>query len=218
MKKSFELELLDQDNIPEQDLYQNLRELQFINTYLGGHAVIKKGLAAFKSKQLNVLEIGSGGGDNLGALQKAFPDNLYTGLDLKKTCINYSHSKYSSITWLCDDYKKIDNKPNFDVIFNSLFCHHFKDEELVEMLKLMYTKANKGFFIGDLHRHNLAYYAIKFLTTLFSKSYLVKNDAPLSVKRGFTKPEWQILLKKAGINNYQIKWCWAFRHLIIAKK
>jgi len=29
--------------------------------------------------------------------------------------------------------------------------------------------------------------SIKMLTALFSKSWLVKNDAPLSVKRGFRK-------------------------------
>jgi hypothetical protein len=56
------------------------------------------------------------------------------------------------------------------------------------------------------------------LTSLFSKSYLVKNDAPLSVKRGFTSDEWRLLLLKAGIENYTITWCWAFRHLIVVKK
>jgi hypothetical protein len=82
----------------------------------------------------------------------------------------------------------------------------------------MNKNSKNGFFIGDLHRHWLAYYSIKFLTKLFSKSYLVKNDAPLSVQRGFTKKEWVILLKKAGIKNYEITWCWAFRHLILVKK
>jgi hypothetical protein len=53
------------------------------------------------------------------------------------------------------------------------------------------------------------------LTRLFSKSYLVKNDAPLSVLRGFTKKEWLKYLKKAGATHYAVKWKWAFRHQII---
>jgi hypothetical protein len=54
------------------------------------------------------------------------------------------------------------------------------------------------------------------LTALFSKSYLVKNDAPLSVKRGFKKSELISLLKKAGFTDYSVKWSWAFRYKIVA--
>jgi hypothetical protein len=50
---------------------------------------------------------------------------------------------------------------------------------------------------------------------MFSKSDLVKNDAPVSVLRGFKKMEWKNLLQKAGINNYSVKWKWAFRFLIV---
>ena len=74
-----------------------------------------------------------------------------------------------------------------------------------------------GFFINDLHRHPFAYYSIRILTSLFSKSYLVKNDAPLSVLRGFKKKELSALLDKAGISNYTIQWKWAFRWLVIVR-
>ena len=217
MNKSYQKELLDADEIPEADLVQNLKELKFINTHLGGHDVIKKGLKAFGQGQFNILEIGSGGGDNLMFLKKYFSRNKYNGLDIKEICTKYSYSQDSTINWILDDYKNHKPKESYDLIFNSLFCHHFKDEDLVEMLKWMKANAKIGFFIGDLHRHWLAFYSIKLLTFLFSKSYLVKNDAPLSVKRGFTKNEWKILLEKAEIKEYKITWCWAFRHLIVVK-
>ena len=86
------------------------------------------------------------------------------------------------------------------------------------MIQWMYHKSKKGFFINDLHRHPLAYYSIKWLTKAFSKSYMVKNDAPLSVKRGLLKKEWEAIFYKAGIKNFQIKWQWAFRWLIVCKK
>jgi SAM-dependent methyltransferase len=218
MKKSYQKELLDADEISEADLIQNLKELKFINTYLGGHDVIKKGLKRFGKENHKILEIGSGGGDNLMMLKKNFPENEYAGLDIKEVCIAYSSSLDSEIFWIKEDYKKHQPEKTYDLIFNSLFCHHFDDESLVEMLKWMNKNSTKGFFIGDLHRHKLAHFSIKFLTKLFSKSYLVKNDAPLSVQRGFTKKEWEILLKKARIENYSISWCWAFRHLIVVKK
>jgi hypothetical protein len=63
----------------------------------------------------------------------------------------------------------------------------------------------------------MAYYSIKWLTKVFSRSYLVKNDAPLSVKRGFKKNDLIELLKQAGINNYTIEWKWAFRWLVVVR-
>ncbi len=218
MNKSQEKELLDADEIPEKDLIQNLKELKFINTFLGGHDVIKKGLKKFGKERHKILEIGSGGGDNLMMLKRNFPENYYAGLDIKQVCIDYSQSLDSHINWIKEDYKKHQPEKPYDLIFNSLFCHHFDDFSLIEMLIWMNKNSSKGFFIGDLHRHWLAFYSIKFLTILFSKSYLVKNDAPLSVQRGFTKKEWEILLEKAGIKHYEISWCWAFRHLIVVKK
>jgi hypothetical protein len=150
-------------------------------------------------------------------LKKYFPVNTYYGLDIKQVCIDYSKSQDSTIGWIEADYRKHQPDKPYDVIFNSLFCHHFEDEALVEMLKWMKNNARDGFFIGDLHRHWLAYFSIKWLTSMFSKSYLVKNDAPLSVRRGFTRTEWQELLHKAGMMNYSITWCWAFRHLIVVR-
>ena len=69
--------------------------------------------------------------------------------------------------------------------------------------------------INDLERNAFAYYAIKLLTKLFSKSYLVKNDAPLSVKRGFRTVEWHAIIKDAGVQEYTVSSKWAFRHEII---
>jgi hypothetical protein len=81
----------------------------------------------------------------------------------------------------------------------------------------MKTNARLGFFINDLHRHKVAYYSIKVLTAIFSNSYLVKHDAPLSVARGFTKDEWLQFFNIAGIGNFSIEWKWAFRWLIVFK-
>ena len=118
---------------------------------------------------------------------------------------------------MISDYKKYMFPSKPDIIFSSLFCHHFTEPELIQMLRWMRNNSRYGFFINDLHRHPFAYHSIRILTSLFSKSYLVKNDAPLSVLRGFKKKELEELLKKAGITDYSIKWKWAFRWLVIVR-
>jgi hypothetical protein len=87
----------------------------------------------------------------------------------------------------------------------------------VDMLRWMKNNTIKGFFINDLQRHPFAYHSIKILTKIFSRSYLVKNDGPISVLRGFRKNEWMQLIEKAGITKYSIYWRWAFRYLVVVK-
>jgi len=86
------------------------------------------------------------------------------------------------------------------------------------MLQWMKQNSRIGFFINDLHRHWLAYFLIKYITKFFSKSYLVKNDAALSVARSFRKKDWQHLFQLAGIPKFDIAWRWAFRFLVTCKK
>jgi ubiquinone/menaquinone biosynthesis C-methylase UbiE len=218
-------ELLDRNDIPFSDIEQNMHELNIINAWLGGHRITLGGFKKLigNKKEITVCEIGCGGGDNLLAIQQWCNKKKITvkliGIDINADCIKYAKTKLQDgdCAFFEKDYRKAnlaDEKPG--IIFSSLFCHHFNNEELIGMLQWMRFNSTTGFFINDLHRHPLAYYSIKWITRIFSKSYLVKNDAPLSVLRGFRKREWENLLKAAGIHKYELKWEWAFRWLIIS--
>jgi len=223
--RSYEKELLDRDDIPFADIRQNMRELDIINTRLGGHAITLTGFRRLLQdrQSVTVCEIGCGGGDNLAAIERwcrkrKIAVNLM-GIDINPDCIEVARTTLASVgaALLVSDYRLVNfGKEKPDIIFSSLFCHHFTDGQLVSMLQWMHTNAALGFFINDLHRHWLAYYSIKWLTALFSRSYLVKNDAPLSVKRGFARKEWITLLRQAGIDNSHLQWRWAFRWLLVA--
>jgi 2-polyprenyl-3-methyl-5-hydroxy-6-metoxy-1,4-benzoquinol methylase len=226
LNRSYQKELLDGKNIPFADIQQNMQELNFINTWLGGHAITIDGFKQILQgrKKITVCEIGCGGGDNLLAIYNWCNKNniaiQLTGIDYNKDCIDIARTRLQAThtEFITSDYKEAgfgNNKP--DIIFSSLFCHHFTNEELLYMLNWMHANTRLGFFINDLHRHFLAFYSIKILTRLFSKSYLVKNDAPLSVERGFVKKEWLDLLEQSSANNYSIHWKWAFRWLITSR-
>ncbi len=224
--RSYKKELLDGEDIPFTDIQRNMQELNFINTWLGGHAITIAGLKQLlgNRKEVLVCEIGCGGGDNMVALHTWCKSNNinagFYGIDIKPECIRLASGRrelQTNTTWLQCDYRlaKFDRKP--DIIFSSLFCHHFTNEQLIEQLQWMAQNTTIGFFINDLQRHALAYHLIKQLTRVFSSSYLVKHDAPLSVARGFKKHEWYNLLQKAGLKNATVVWKWAFRYLVIYK-
>ena len=224
-QRSCQKELLDETDISKDLLYQNLKELEIINKYLGGHTISLKGFKKImtdKLKLYNIFDIGCGGGDSLKSIAKWAEFGKYrihlTGIDLKQDCIDYAKNncvEFPEINFSQNDFRNAFSEKNkIDIVHASLFCHHFKENEIIDFIKLC-DKNKAVFIINDLERNRIAYYSIKFLTRFFSKSLLVRNDAPLSVMRGFKKKDWQLMLQKAGIKNYLISNCWAFRHLII---
>ncbi|MBB6460183.1 methyltransferase domain-containing protein [Flammeovirga kamogawensis] len=225
-QRSNQLELLDRDDIPELDLHKNLDELHTINSLLGGYKVVLDGLSELLKDDKHVyriLDIGSGGGDTLKEIYKRFGSKYkleLIGVDLKAECIDYARKNVEGlpIKFIRSDYRDIINGGDqFDIIITNLFCHHLKDKDLIFLFSWMKRNATTGCVINDLHRHSLAYYSIKYLTTFFSRSYLVKNDACLSVARGFSLNEIEYYLEAALVRNYSIEWKWAFRWLIILK-
>jgi 2-polyprenyl-3-methyl-5-hydroxy-6-metoxy-1,4-benzoquinol methylase len=169
-----------------------------------------------------VLDIGSGGGDTLKHIAKWARKKGYqfelTGVDLKKDCIDYATQfckEYPEISFVQSDYRDLlKEQESYDIIVTSLFCHHLTNEELKGLFTWCTQHATIAFILNDLHRHPLAYYSIAFLTQVFSNSYLVKNDAKLSVLRGFKRDELQQLLKPF---TFELHWIWAFRWLGIIR-
>ncbi len=225
-KRACQKELLDDPSMSFEEIQLNMKELNTINSLLGGHAITLSGLRKIvsdrKDSSISVMEIGCGGGDNLKALWtwaiKGNSSIQFSGVDINPACISFAKQVFPEANYLHADYRQLifDKQP--DILFSSLFCHHFTDEELVEQLRWMYRHCKLGFFINDLHRHWVAYHSIRLLTAVFSRSRLVKNDAPLSVKRGFRRADWIRLLQYAGIPDAEIQWRWAFRWLIVVKK
>ncbi|MBC7424883.1 MAG: class I SAM-dependent methyltransferase, partial [Ferruginibacter sp.] len=163
VERSYKQEILDGNDIPFADIRQNMRELNTINTHLGGHAItiagVKKILSQFSvNSPITICEIGCGGGDNLQAISqwcsKKNTPATFIGIDIKQECIDYAQQQYPLLNcqWLLSDYKELsflaDEQPA--IIFSSLFCHHFNEQQLVIMLKWMEQNASKGFFINDL--------------------------------------------------------------------
>jgi 2-polyprenyl-3-methyl-5-hydroxy-6-metoxy-1,4-benzoquinol methylase len=219
-------ELLDGPNLSAEELHQNMAELDVINRWLGGHHTTLAGLELLmtdKTKTYTIIDIGCGGGDMLKiiadwAQSKNYKVNLL-GLDNNKDILDYAKQHTpKTITYLLGNFQDLpDLAPKPDILISALFMHHLFDKSLFQLLWMMGGYQKVGFVINDLHRHPLAYWSIKILTALFSKSRLVKHDAALSVARGFNKTELEDFFTQAKIGTVSIKWSWAFRWLIVGK-
>jgi ubiquinone/menaquinone biosynthesis C-methylase UbiE len=226
--RSFSPEKMDDLNVNESELRKNLDELEIVNRLLGGYNVVLNALEKinFSTLEITVLDVGSGGGDTLRTIAKwAQKKNLsinLIGVDWNPVMTKYAEEKSKSFSNIqfktINVFDDILLNERADIVMNNLFCHHFTDVELVKLIQRMNQLASRAVIINDLHRHWFAYYSIKIITSIFSKTYLVKYDAPLSVARSLTKDEWKKILFDAGIENYSLKWMWAWRWQIIIDK
>lgn len=221
---------MDDLSLASDALRRNLDELETINTWLGGYAPVLDALDRLRphfpaGRPLRLADLGSGGGDTLRQIARwarrhAIPVEL-TGIDANPFMLDYAASKarqYPEINFRRQDIFSAEFQAQpFDILTCSLFCHHFSDAALVDLLPKWQQQAGVAVIINDLHRHPLAYHSIRWLTRLFRGSYLVQNDAPLSVARAFTRLNWQQLLQQAGIRQYTLRWRWAFRWQVIIR-
>ena len=218
---------MDQPGVPPEETQQALRELEMINKLLGGYHVVLDALDQLEwKKPMTIMDLGCGGGDMLRAIAawaeiKKHDVNLI-GVDMNPVMTQFASEQskqYPNIVYktmnVFDDellLKKV------DISMNSLFCHHFDNSELIGLISRMNQLSAVAVIINDLHRHPIAYYSIKILTAIFSKTHLVKYDGPISVLRALTRKEWQNVLAAAGITQYKLGWMWAWRWQIIIRK
>lgn len=228
-KRSDGIEIMDDLNCSGEVVDQTLVELEFINKWLGGNAVTINGLNCLLSEnkftkgEIIVADLGCGGGDMLKLLSEHFERKKliaqFVGIDANPNIIAYAQANthldqnisYRTLDILSPEFRK----EKYDLVFATLFFHHFTADQLVEIFSSLKNQTRIGIVINDLHRHWLAYHSIKLLTRLFSKSSMVRYDAPLSVLRGFSKQELTEILHRSGIKNYSLKWKWAFRWQLI---
>ena len=226
--RSNEKELLDENNIQQDLLFKNLKELDILNRNTGGHRITLKGiklLVTDHTKIYHIVDLGCGSGDSLRAIadwarEKNFNVQL-TGIDMNADVIEYlkKHSStYPEITGIKADYQEfLDRNTSVDIVHCSLFCHHLNDEELIKLFTYFSQKVTSGFVINDLQRNWMAYYSAWFFTRLLHGTVLAKNDGPVSVLRAFKIIELENLLKNANIRNYIIQKKRIFRLLIVGK-
>jgi 2-polyprenyl-3-methyl-5-hydroxy-6-metoxy-1,4-benzoquinol methylase len=224
-------ELLDNLECQGEEVSQNLRELDFINKWLGGNALSISILKAYfknrpsSSTPSRFLDLGSGSGDLAHQchllLQKK--GQAYTvGIDANPFMCDYANTyhKEENLTFRCLNIFDAQELPEHDIFHACLILHHFTEEELINVFQKLKKETKELVIINDLHRHPLAYYSIKWLTQLFSKSEFVKHDAPLSVAKGFKKKELEKVILAAGWKPEQIeiRWRWAFRWAICLRQ
>ena len=221
-------EIMDNFSMEGEILRDALDKIAGINRLLGGNKVTLEGVQQLLSKEqqqgpereIRILDVGCGNGDMLRTLADfAKEKNLkfrLTGIDANAFTIGHARGlseNYENINFLCVDiFEEILLEKEYDLILCTLTLHHFKDEEILTLLKGFKERSRLGIVINDLQRSALPYYLFIALCFVFRLNSMSKDDGLISILRGFKKVDLQRYSNQLNLKNTTIRWKWAFRY------
>jgi ubiquinone/menaquinone biosynthesis C-methylase UbiE len=172
------------------------------------------------------LDVGAGSGELLrvvaGWAQETKRSALLVGLELNARsarAIIEESAEFSSLYAVRGDALRLPFADNrFDYAICSLFTHHFKDEQVVAILKELSRVARRRIFVIDLHRHALAYYLYMTVGHIFLHNRLIREDGTLSILRGFLPQELKRLGARAQLAKVSVERRFPFRLVFSASK
>ncbi len=126
----------------------------------------------------------------------------------KKLSINYPNISYLSEDIFNEKFKNL----NYEIALCTLTLHHFKDEEIIQIMEILKKQSSIGIVVNDLHRNALAYRLFQGLCFVFRLNAMSREDGLVSILRGFKKEELIAFSKKLNLKKYTIQWKFAFRY------
>lgn len=224
--RSFEKEILDlgPEHYTAEEYNDCMIKLDRIGKWLGGDAATFFAINKMNQSPQSILDVGCGGGLFTIRMASKYPKAKVLGIDINPQAIAFAKQHLASMK---NPPKNVDfewrkegklNEPDksFDVVMSTLVCHHLDDQQIVEFLTKARQVARQKVIINDLHRHPIAFGLFNMVSPLFFRNRLVLADGQLSIKRAFTRNEWENYIKQVQPKSlpYSISWHWAFRWIV----
>lgn len=228
--RSEKLELIDTGDYTPEEYEGCLAELRRINRWLGDESALKNSLLREIENQnlteFSVLDVGAGSGELLRiAARFARKRNLRArlfGLELNARsarAIAEESKDYKNIRAIRGDAFRLPcAADSFDYGICSLFTHHFRNENVIEILSEMNRVARRKIFVIDIHRHPVAYYFYTTIGRAFLRNRLTRHDGALSILRAFKPRELEELGRAAGLKNVSVRKHFPYRLVLSGEK
>lgn len=222
--RSHKLERIDTGDYTEEEYRRFLREIRFINRFLGDSRALRKTLfrevESRGRKEFSVLDVGAGSGELLTEIA-AFAAKTQrkaglAGLDLNE--ISAESISAAGISAVRGDALTLPFADgSFEYVICSLFMHHLADESIVRALQEMRRVGRRGIFVIDLHRHPAAYRLYQVFCLVFGISPLVREDGLLSILRSFKPEDLAKLAERAGLRHIDVRPVFPFRLVLTGR-
>ena len=222
-RRSAQAEYFDLPDRPEPETLAAFRDLDRLNRVFHFERpfadVLPKWLGPERCAHLEILDLGAGTG-LLGRLLSVWAEARgwhwqFTSLDSNPLPLKLGRPPHpvvgSALALPFDD-------ASFDLVVASQMTHHLTDDEIVQHWREAWRVTRDGVFISDLHRNGGLYAMLWTATRLMRVSRRVRQDALISVKRGFRLDEWRGLAQQANLPNPRVWLYYGTRIVLQARK
>lgn len=193
-----------------------LAGLSRINRLSGSHTVLWPALAALAKsvgKPIRVLDVATGAGDVPIRLAKRAADAglpiQFDGCDVSDIAVSHADraakAAGANIGFFQHDVLAHPLPTGYDAVTCSLFLHHLDEADAVRLLSAMAAATNKLVLVNDLARGPTNYLLVWAACHLLTRSPVVHEDGPLSVRAAFTLKEMQTLAEHAGLQGAKVR-------------
>ena len=187
------------DTLPYDQARASLSDLVRLNRRWGGYSTLQRLVedAVPRGEPLSVLDVGAASGDMGRRIRNLRPQARVTSLDYVA-----SHLTACEGPRVVGDAFALPFHPgSFDYVFCSLFLHHFRDAQIVDLLQQFGRVARRAVLVVDLLRSPLAYYFVPWTRWILGWDAVTVNDGPISVEAAFHPRELEALALAAGLKN-----------------
>jgi len=223
-----QLELLDQGDLPAEEIEKSLADIRFVNRFWGGHrtaeAAALRLLEAGGPRRTSLLDLGSGTADvSLAVARRAGKAGIsvrLVALDRQLAHLTATRRVERARTpeLVAGDALALPLADgSFDWVFSSLFLHHLSPEENVLVLREMARVARCGLFVLDVRRHRVARWIVGILGPVFFRSAVSVADGCASVEQAYTIEEVAEMARSAGLARFELRRVLPFRLELSAK-
>jgi ubiquinone/menaquinone biosynthesis C-methylase UbiE len=227
-KRSLELEHLDTGDYTAEEYQGCIVELQRVNRWLGDARALRHSLLVeiekLNLRDFSVIDVGAGSGELLGIIatwaRETGHNTRLTGIELNARSAKEIAERASTFPEIsavrADAFHLPFADDQFDYALCSLFTHHFRDAEVVTILRELQRVAARGIYVIDLHRHPIAYFFYTTIGRLFLHNRLIREDGALSILRSFKPQELLRLAQRAGLEHPQVERHFPYRLVLAA--
>lgn len=224
-QRSDQTELMDTEAVSLEDYRGCLEDLAQVNSLTQTHEPILAWLGRAistlpRTDTITLLDVGYGYGDLLrriyrwGRRRGRHIDLI--GIDVNpcsETIARAATQPDAQIDFRTGNVFDFASDRPIDFIISSQTAHHMSHEELVRLIQWMDCVALRGWFIADLHRHIVPFYAFWMLSRIAGWHRFVQHDGPVSIARSFRRADWEMIVREAGLDlsAVEIRWHVPFR-------
>ena len=218
-------EIMDEFDFQGSDLRRVLQIIDRINAVLGGDRVTINGIKKLMRQQpdqqkFKIIDFGCGSGATLRKIADYFADEPkeveVIGIDANQHTISIARewsASYQNISFIAEDIFS-DNmvSAECDIAISCLTMHHFKDQQLIDIINRLRSLASIGIVINDLHRNSIAYRLFQLYCLFFVDHKVASNDGKISILRGFRREDFEEYANELKLTKWEVRWFWAFRY------